>query len=68
MHDPTRPPEGIDWKRTINRFGWYIVGLAIGCVMVGLMLQAKHAFIQPVTPAPLPAPANPPAPTPSPAP
>jgi len=28
--------------RLIDRIGWYLAGVAIGCVVVGLMLQLKQ--------------------------
>ncbi|MBK9188887.1 MAG: hypothetical protein IPM33_08015 [Phycisphaerales bacterium] len=58
---------GINWKRTIDRFGWYLMGIALGCVLVGLMIKAKQAYLgkpgaqtpavtTPETPAPTPQP------------
>lgn len=44
---------GINWKRTIDRFGWYALGIALGCLLVGLMIRAKAAYLGPkgTTPA-----------------
>ena len=42
---PPRPPRTpADRKRAISLFAMWLIGVAIGCVLVGLILQLKHAY------------------------
>lgn len=42
-------------SRRISLIGMYILGIAIGCVLVQLMLQVKRAMLQPQPPQQVPA-------------
>ena len=66
---PSEPP--FDKRRFRTLLGMYVLGVAIGCVLVGLILNAKRHFRPVPPPAPpaagesAPAPVTPPAATPA---
>jgi hypothetical protein len=61
----TDPKDGFDPKRARRLLGMYVLGVAIGCVLVGMMLNLKKFFRPPApaggqqVPAVQPAPAQP---------
>lgn len=51
MPTPRPPRTAADRKRTISLISMYFVGVALGCVLVGLILQLKHAYAARMEPA-----------------